>query len=357
MYLLIWVITTFISCLLWTKINKKIIVGILILILAIFAGGRIYVDRDHLMYEVLFRRALFSYIYFIRKEPNIEIAVYIIPNILKLFFSDTLSIINASFIVFAFMGVSIKMIAISRKSKSFFISVFLYFGYLYLMQEMTTIRAGVASGLFLFMLSAYDEKRYKTLIFLLLLSFMFHYSSVLFIVIFLIIHTKVSYRTLLIALCVSLAIALLHYNILRFSFLKSLFPKVQEYNKLQDLEVGDKLNLFNFHVLFSFGTLILFSIYKKNFINDSLFDILLKIHIISLIFFYLFSTAQITFSIRSYELIASYQLFLYPYLLFITPIRFRIIPFIILIIYGIIQYYYLIDYSGIFKDYQSWITI
>lgn len=355
MYLLFFLLSSFLAAI-KNRLNKRIIIFSLTVLLSLFAGTRGNIDRDHWLYEKTFSYAMKPFPVYIIKTPASEVCTYFIPNIVKLFIGniDLIYIVNFSFLLFACIAVSLKVIACSKYSKSFFLSIFLYFGYLFFMQEMTTIRAGVASGLFMFMIPAYNDKKYGRLILLIIISFLFHYSSIIFVIVFLILQSKVRYMNLLIMLGIAIALAILQINILHYPFLEHLFPKINAYNTIQNKFGTEKINVFNFRSLFSSSVLIILLLYKKKFEGDNLFEILLKIHILSLTFFFLFSTGQMTFSARTYELLASSHLLLFPYLLFLFDKKWRFIPFLVLIGYGILQYWYLIDYVSILKNYTSW---
>ena len=144
--------SSFIISLFRYKRNKYIFCFLVILILGIFAGTRSsWVGPDYLMYQYLFATAVREPQKFFLENQNLELSVYLIPNIIHFFFYSVDDCVKASFLAFAFISVAIK-INVLKQSEYFFLGLMVYLSNLYLIQEMVTIRAGVASALFLWSL-------------------------------------------------------------------------------------------------------------------------------------------------------------------------------------------------------------
>ncbi len=354
-YLIIFILVSFVA-LVSNKRGKLLGTFVIFLMLSFFAGTRTEnVAPDFYLYEHLFSQSVKSTKDFIDTYPYLEWSFIIIPNFLKLIYGNINDVINGSFLVFAFLGVFIKMWVINRYSKHFFFSVFLYFGFIFLMSDMITIRAGVASGFFLLSVFYFEEKIYAHVIAFILLSLIFHYSSVICIFIFLLLRFNVSYKSLFIIGILAIFIAVIKIDILNVLGLGRFFPKIDMYSEIQKKGGVDQLNVFNFRILFSLFFIVIFWIYYKKLSSVKFFDALFKIHIISVILFFLFSNLNMTFSIRIFEYLTIVQLILFPLIIDIFGKKIKIISYIILIIYGIIQYYYLIEYSKLFNNYESWL--
>ena len=335
---------------------KGIITIIIVIVLVLFAGTRtVSVAPDYELYEYLFSQVLISTRDFVELFPYLEICFVIIPNLLKFFFQDHSTVVEMTFLIFALLGVSIKMWTIYRYSSYFFLSVFLYFGFIFLMSDMITIRAGIASGLFFLSIFFINDKKNKKVAVLFCIALLFHYSSVICLFIYVLLYRKISYKTLLIMSLFAVVIAVGKIDIINLIGLGRLFPKIEMYNEIQRKGGVDQLNLFNFRILFSIFIIIIFSVHYKKLRALPHFDNLFKTHFISVILFFVFSTLNMTFSIRTFEFLTIVQLILFPYLVNIFPKKIRFIPYFILIAYGIAQYYYLIDYSKIFNTYESWL--
>ncbi len=354
-YLTIFVLTSLIAFV----CNKKgKVAGALIIciILSVFAGTRTEsVAPDYYLYEYLFSLVGRSTRTFIETYPYMEWSFIIIPNFVKLLFQQSTDIVNGSFLMFALLGVSLKMYAINKYSSHFFFSVFLYFGFIFLMSDMITIRAGVASSLFLLSVFYFDEKKYTHVMILIALALIFHYSSVICIFVLLALRFNVGYKLLFTMSIIAIVIAVLKIDVLNMMGLGRFFPKIEMYNQIQKKGGGDELNLFNFRILFSLFIIVIFSMNFKKLITIKYFDTLFKIHIISVILFFLFSSMNMTFSVRTFEYLTVIQVILFPLLLDIFDKKLKLIPYIILILYGIMQYYYLIELSKLFHRYESWL--
>lgn len=326
------------------------------LLLVLFAGTReSSVAPDYKLYEYLFSEVLWSTKDFVANFSYLEYCFIIIPNIIKAFIDSNSAVIEITFLVFALLGVSIKMWTLYRYSSNFFLSVFLYFGFIFLMSDMITIRAGVASGLFFLSLFYIEKKEYKKILACFIGALLFHYSSVVCLLIYFLLYRNISYKNLFVMAFVGVVIAIAKLDIVNLIGLGRFFPKIELYNEIQRKGGGDQLNLFNFRIIFSLLITAIFFINYKKLKVLPYFDNLFKTHIISMILFFVFSTLNMTFSIRTFEFLTIVQLVLFPYILNAFPRKLRILPYALLIAYGIGQYYYLIDYSKLFSTYDSWL--
>lgn len=105
---------------------------------------------------------------------GMELSFRIIAQILNNFTND----VHALFLVYAILGVSLKFIAFKRMSNIFFLPVLVYMGHFYIMHEMTQIRAGVVSSLFLLALKPLAEGKRLQYFLLLCIAMFFHYSTI-----------------------------------------------------------------------------------------------------------------------------------------------------------------------------------
>lgn len=327
------------------KRNKYIICSILVILLTLFAGTRGDIDNDHLLYKFYFLTSVngnFS-------KLQTELSVYIIPNILNWVTRDFL---NWSFVVFAFLSLSTKLFAI-KDYRFFSLAIILYLGNLFFIQDMTTIRASVASGFFLLSIKDIEEKKDKQFFIKIALAFLFHYSSVIFIGVWLINKFKVKYKWLIIALGFAILVPIFKLNFIEILHLGAISNKAEIYMQMKNNE-EEKLNLFNFKILFSLFFLIVLYWNKKK-INYKGFDLMLKIHFLSLILFFLFSTTGLTFSLRTFELLSIVQIILYPLILLCFNKKLKLLGYILIISISFVFFYYNIFVSNLFKYYTSWL--
>jgi len=334
--------------------NRNLALVILIIILALFAGTRLDIDNDYHMYFKLFQYIDKNTKDFNNREVPLEWCVYVFPHFFKLLFTNKIEIARFTILLFAILGVSIKLIAIRKYSNFFFLSVILYVSNLFLMQEMTTIRAGVASAIFLWSIGDIEEKKNKEFFLKILVCFFFHSSSVVFIIAWLLLQAKINIKYLYSAIAFSFISAIFKINILTLLFLDKIFPRVEIYIKMMEWMKEDKTNIYNFRILFALGMVIVFGLFYKKLKEIKYFDILFRIHIISICIFLLLSTSAQVFSIRTFEVLAVVQILLYPMIIYIFKPNLRYIGWTVIIAFSFLQIIYLIDLVDIYKPYKSW---
>lgn len=334
---------------------KNIVVPVLIVVLALFAGTRTEIAPDFLMYRGFFRFSEDSYREFVNNNATLEPIIYIIPNFLKLFFNSNTSVINGSFLFFAFLGVSTKLIALKKYSNNFFLGFIIYFSYLYLMMEIITIRAGIAGGIFLLSLPYLYEGFYKKSILMICLALIFHTSSVIFFVVLILIKLNINIKYYYYSLILSFIIIIAKINILTLLFMDRIFPKVKGYLEMMEKSKEEEINIFSFRILIALFMTVFFGFYYNKLKNIKGFEVLFRIHLISLFLFFSFSVTVSVFSIRTFELLSVVQLLLFPMLTYVFAPKFKYLAWIILIIFSFVQIYYMIDISGFYENYKSWL--
>lgn len=149
------------------KITTFYILGSILIILAAFRGEN--VDRDYESYIELFNNVngIATFI-----EPSFLFISWII----NLFFHGNIVYL---FLIYAVLGVSLKLLAIKQYSQFWFLSLLIYVSYSFPLHEMTQIRAGVAAALILLSIKPlYERKLYKFLI-IVFSATLFHYSSII----------------------------------------------------------------------------------------------------------------------------------------------------------------------------------
>lgn len=356
MYIFLFIFSTLLAFLYVNFKYTGIVYYTIILILSIFAGSRSYnVSFDYETYQSIFDIAINeNYSNYILQTAGTELCAFVLPQISHLLFQVDESANNFTFVIFAFLGVITKLSAL-RKSEFFFLGFMLYISNLFWGQEMITIRAGVASGIFLLSIQDIVDKQNKRFFIKMIFAFIFHTSSVLFVFCWAIIRYKVTLKKMLWGLFISIIIAVLKINLLSLLYLNTVFPKIQIYLDSQDLAGGDKVNVFNFMAMFSMLIIFFFLSIMKRFKDNVLFDTLFKIHILSLIIFFAFSPVNMVFSLRSFELLSVIQLLLYPMIVIVFPTKLKVIGYTTIIAFSIIQFYYFIYYSNLFNNYSSWL--
>lgn len=103
---------------------------------------------------------------------GVEFSYLWISRILYHCFQDVHSI----FLLYAFLGVSLKFIAFRKLSPIIFLPILFYISNYYLLHDLTQIRAAVASGFFILSIYYFDRDK-KIALLLILCALFFHYSS------------------------------------------------------------------------------------------------------------------------------------------------------------------------------------
>jgi len=327
------------------KKNSLIICSILLVILGFFAGTRdVGIDHDSFMYKHLFINTVRNGFKF-TTEPTIEL----IPIFFKFF---TEEYVKVSFLIYAIISLSIKLFSI-RLFKFFSLAVILYVSNLYFIQDFTTIRASISSAILLWMLPDLYNKDDKKIFFKIFLAFLFHNSSILFVLIWIINKYNIKFKWLLLLLGFSILVPILNLNFIQILYLDKIFPKAAVYLKVKEHEEGT-LNLYNFKIIFSVLYFIVLYFYQSR-IKFKGLDLLLKIHLLSLILFFVFSVTGFTFSLRTFELLSIIQIILYPLLIDCFPKKSKLFGYAIVIVTSVLFFYYNIYVSENFKDYSSWL--
>lgn len=237
------------------------------------------------------------------------------------------------FIIYALLGVSIKIYSIKRLSYHPVFSACMYLFFYFILHEMTQIRIGVASGFFL--LSIYDRVKgdnFKSFV-KIALAVSFHFSAIVGVVIFIFNRSKINrpFFVLLPFLGVALSLLLSSQGFVQYLFFlpEVMLLKVKVYIDLKNNGFYDNINVFN--VLYIFlAVLYYFSLIKIHKINPSDY-IYIKLIGVSLFSFYAMSfipvfafriseffsiviiifLANIIFIFNSYKEKLSYMLFVF----------------------------------------------
>ncbi len=125
---------------------------------------------------------------------SVEITYLFISRIVHLFSND----VHWLFIIYAFLGVGLKLYAVRRLSSFFFLPIAIYLSYYFVQHECMQIRTGVLSGLMLLMLLYIGNKERKKAFLLLIIGTLFHYSALLLIPLFFLKNNKIKNRDIVV---------------------------------------------------------------------------------------------------------------------------------------------------------------
>lgn len=154
-------------------ISSKTLVFIVIGILLILIAGLrpIGIDKDSLAYVSVLHVSL-SEANFIDKEPTF----WLINEFNKILFGVSE---QTFFLIFAMIGVGIKLYVIKKYSLTPILSLLTYIAMFFVLHEMTQIRAGVAIGLVFLAFHDLVMNRSLSFVIKILIASLFHYSAII----------------------------------------------------------------------------------------------------------------------------------------------------------------------------------
>lgn len=302
-----------------TKYLFFISIALIMILVTGFRNGD-YV-RDYSIYADIYER---------NSDDITEPAFIFISYILHIISSDNPIYL---FVLFATLGVSLKFVAIRQLTELWFLSIVIYCSYLFVLHEMTQIRAGIASAFLLLCIKPIYENDLKRFLLFAFLAFSFHYSAIVFFPLWFLGHNPQK-KWLSISIPLGYVAYFLHLNIIYALPIPGIEEKIELYKKIKELdgEVWDVINVFNPLILARI-MFFYFILWKYDLIisHNKYFTILIKIYCFSLVSIFMFSVLPVV-AFRISELLSSVEIILIP-LLFYT-IKERIISKIIVIIIG-----------------------
>lgn len=222
------------------------------------------------------------------------------------------------FVIYAFLGIYFKLTAIRELTQLWFLSLVIYFANLFVLQEMTQIRAGVAAGLLLMCIKPIYDRNWKFFLLYSGLAVCFHYSA-LIILPFWFFDNKP--RRLLLALSIPFAYAIYFSGINLIVALP--IPAVQEKLKAYDelIKLGGEewttINVFNSILLIKIAIFYLY-LWKYSFLveKNKYLPILLKIQALTIMSFSVFAIMPVI-GFRINELLGAVEIITLPFLYYL----------------------------------------
>jgi len=311
------------------KSMAYILIGML---MVLFAGLRpVGFDRDSQNYESLFLHPD-SKISGLSVEPFF----LMICRCLYVVLPD----VQILFILFAFFGVVMKFIAIKRLTPLFFLPIIIYIGNFYLLHDITQIRAGIVSGLFLLSIKPLSEgKKIKFLLYI-LVGVLFHYSALALLPLMILNNNVISKKVKIMLSCI-IPVCLFFYfadlDLLTTIPIPYITDKVEAYKALSEYSL-DKESILNPFPLIKMAV-FLYLLYFSETIEEYVPSIYLLIKILgcSLIAYFALSSVKIV-SMRISELYGIIELVAYPCIVY--TIRPYIVGRCIVCVIAMIEIYF-----------------
>lgn len=244
---------------------------------------------------------------------------YLIPSFFKTYVTQTHYAL-ITFFIYALIALGLKFTAISRMSGFFFLSLVVYFSNYLLLHEMTQIRIGAASAIFLFAIPYLQQKKYGHYVGMVLLTLLFHYSSVLYFLPLLLrpdtFNKKLYYAALVVILILLIVPTDFIMPLLRLDTGDVSF-KSNNYLEYAELGITQQANKLNPGFLMSYLLVIVHVFFidqlQQHNVNARL---LVKLQILALILFQFFAPIP-GFAFRFSEIFLCTQIITTPFLVYL----------------------------------------
>ena len=277
------------------------------LILVFIAGLRKEgVDRDYSNYKDVFDGNTLD----VFAEPTFLFISWFVKSY---FYNNVIYL----FLIYAFLGVFTKFLAIKQLTEFWFFSILLYISYSYSLHELTQIRVGVAVGMLLLAIKPLYDRNLIKFIVLGFLAVLFHYSIFFIFFLWFMSATKINVKYYFCLVIGSCLVGLLFKNYFSSIFEIFAFGPLESKVLSYQFENNTVLNVFNVWQLLRFGLILLF-LYKIDLLqkNNCYSVLLVKIYILSSCTFFLFSFNP-TFAGRISDMLGIVDIILIPFLIYI----------------------------------------
>ncbi|MEX9871331.1 EpsG family protein [Providencia huaxiensis] len=292
--------------------NEKVALKIIFLlffifIVSIFVGGRLLgVDPDYNNYIELFNYKDFNNekLY----EPSFEIIRYLYFNFGN---NDSVWIV---FLIFAFLSVCLKTVAILLYSKQFYLSIATYISLFLFLHDYTQIRISIGIAILFFSIHYMANNNWKKFILSIIVAISFHFTTIIYLPLYFL-YKKISLNTFFILSLIFFFFALVLY-ILNISFIDSINEIAINMNVLSIGPVYDfnTMNMVNLsYAIIAFTAFFL----CRKFNWDTTGQLYIKILFTGVSLFYFFGSLGLV--VLAYRL--SYLF--YPIIIFLIPYVFN----------------------------------
>lgn len=276
--------------------KKKLYWGTAILLVLLAGFREVGIDPDSGNYEYAFHHYDDD-----RLSGAIEYSYFIISAILRAMVED----VHILFVFYALFGVMLKFIAFRKLSELWFLPVLVYLSFIYELHEITQIRTGVMSGLFLLAIPAMAERKWTQAILLLALGTFFHVSALILFPLLLLSNKDMSPKRRMLwmmAIPCSYVIYFLGSNLMVHIPIPYIENKIANYEQNKDV-IESSLNVFSPLHLFTiliYGYLMYFYDTIKE--HNKYLSLQLKIFTLSIVAFTAFAFLPVLANRVSYLL-------------------------------------------------------
>ncbi|MGL4364087.1 MAG: EpsG family protein [Bacteroidales bacterium] len=281
--------------------------GFIMFLLAAFRDGATV--NDYAAYVEMFNQSI----------TNVELSFFLITKFIKTFSANSIWL----FVVYALLGVYLKLRAIKAFSEFWLFSILIYFSYFFILHELTQIRVGVATGFFLFAVKAiYDRNLKFFLVFVGLASF-FHYSAIIILPLWFLSQKKINLLFYALLIPSAYLFYFLNINLVELVIENIPFQYIQDkysiYKLFQQEKIGgfEKINVFGKVFLVKY-LLYYLLLWKNKFIasQNKYALLLMKVWGIGLALFVFLATMPV-FAFRVSEILSVVEFITIPFFLYI----------------------------------------
>lgn len=292
-----------------TNKYAHIVYAFVFLLLFSFAGFReVGIDHDSLAYKNYYES---ERIIWLIAEPTFGIISTFVSYVFKDF--------RFVLLIYALIGVYIKLKAFPRITSFVYWTILLYFSTYFLLHEFTQIRAGIASGIFLYAIPYLACRKLKIYTLFIIIACLFHYSALVLLPLVFISNKEISkYEKMFLFLIIPIAIILhyLHFNPIAEIPIETVRLKLEIYQKEQESS-STSLNIFNLVYIVKYIFLYVFLLFYKKVKHKAIYSsLLIRLYAISL-FAYIVLSDNTILAMRISELIGIVEIVLIPYLIYI----------------------------------------
>ena len=304
------------------------------------------IDRDSENYARTIQSFIITHNYdFIRTEPFF----YLIVDVSKFLFNN---VVRGVFILYAFLGVSLKLYAIKKNASFPLLSLIVYFCLYFVLHEMTQIRVGVAAAIFLLAIPDIVNRNWKSYLIKTALATSFHYVAIIMLFIYLINSKNNKQLFYLFLPLIGILLAITNFGKYFLMSMISFLPeflsyKINIYLTLHEMGMHTEINVFNLYYS-SLLIIYYFSIININKFKKEIDVLQIKILGWMLFSFYFFSFLPVL-AFRISEFLAIVLIFILPDL--ISIVRQKLFTSFIVFLYLISM---LFNYIFIQKLFHFW---
>lgn len=253
---------------------------------------------------------------FMEESPRMEPSFQFITYWIKKYGGDFIFLLA----IYALIGIGLKLYVIKTYSILCGLSMLVYLSNYYLLHDLIQIRVSISAALFLMSLKYIVERRIYSFILLIIIATLFHFSSIILVLVYFINPYKINRvkAFFIMIVCYGLAICKLgipfwisnvHIDVIQVAF-----------NSYQNIMLEGRmevLNIFNAVQLLRISIAVIL-LYKIDCLksNIPMFALLIKIYVISISIYALFSEMPVI-AVRLSELLGVVEILLIPILVFI----------------------------------------